>query len=82
MRSIPFISLFFLLLPYTIFSQSGKVIAKFCPLGLADEVSFPTIQGGLEIGLTKRIAWYNELNIEIHIMKILILQLLNLPDIN
>ena len=64
MKTIRFISLFFLLLPYTTFSQSGKVIVKFCPLGLTDEVSFPTIQGGLEFGLTKRIAWYNEAGIK------------------
>jgi hypothetical protein len=29
-------------------SQQGKVTLRFCPLALADEISFPTIQGGVQ----------------------------------
>ena len=46
------------------FSQDKKVILKFSPLALVDEVSFPTIQAGIELSMTKRISWYNEFGIK------------------
>ncbi len=41
-------------------AQSDKVSIKFAPLALVDEVSMPTIQGGIEVKLSNRISWYNE----------------------
>jgi hypothetical protein len=46
------------------YSQQEKFIIKFCPLSLVDEVTFPTIQGGLEAWLSKRYSWYNEIGIK------------------
>jgi hypothetical protein len=37
-----------------------RVLFKVAPLALIDGVSFPTIQGGVEIALSPRIGWYNE----------------------
>jgi hypothetical protein len=45
-------------------SQNKNFVFKFCPLALIDDFSFPTIQGGLEIRLSKRITWYNEVGIK------------------
>ena len=45
-------------------SQNKNFVFKFCPLALIDDFSFPTIQGGLEIRLSKRITWYNEFGIK------------------
>jgi hypothetical protein len=47
------------LLSLTAFSQPGRVTIRICPLALTDEISFPTIQGGVELGLSKKLAWYN-----------------------
>jgi hypothetical protein len=33
---------------------------KFAPLNLIDDVSFPTIQGGIEVPIKKNWSWYNE----------------------
>jgi len=46
------------------FSQKKNFVAKFCPLALFDDESFPTIQGGLEFKLKKQITWYNEIGIK------------------
>ena len=45
-------------------AQTDKVSIKFSPLALIDDVSMPTIQGGLEVKLSKRIHWYNEVGIK------------------
>jgi hypothetical protein len=55
---------FFSLLPLTVFSQPGTVTLRFSPLALVDNISFPTIQGGIEYGLTKKFASYNEFGIK------------------
>ena len=57
---ILFFSLHFLFLN----AQSDKVSIKFSPLALMDDVSMPTIQGGLEVKLSKRIYWYNEVGVK------------------
>jgi hypothetical protein len=44
-------------------SQSEKIIAKFCPLALAD-VNMPTIQAGFEVKLLKNVTWYNEFGVK------------------
>jgi len=62
MKRLPI--LFFYLLSLTAFSQQGKVSLSFCPLTLTGEISFPTIQGGVELGLSKKLAWYNELGVK------------------
>jgi len=54
------LSLFFVLVQ----AQSEKVSIKFAPLALADEVSMPTIQGGIDVKLSNRISWYNEIGIK------------------
>ena len=45
-------------------AQTDKVTIKFAPLALIDEVSMPTIQGGVEVRLSKHISWYNEVGIK------------------
>jgi hypothetical protein len=45
-------------------AQKNSVIVKFCPLALFDVNSFPTIQGGVEFKLSKKISWYNEFGIQ------------------
>ena len=42
----------------------GTVTVKFCPLALADDISFPTIQMGIEYRVSKQISWYNEFGIK------------------
>ena len=58
--SVLTLSLFFLLGS----AQSEKVSIKIHPLSLLDEVSMPTIQGGIEIKLSNHISWYNEVGIK------------------
>src|SRR5688500_531207 len=41
----------FLAFPLIGFSQK-RIIIKFCPVSLVDELSFPTIQSGVEINLS------------------------------
>jgi hypothetical protein len=55
-----FLTISLSLLSLTSFSQNYKFNIKFCPLALTDGFSFPTIQGGIEIKLSDRLAWYNE----------------------
>ena len=45
-------------------AQKENILIKFCPLALIDDISFPTIQGGLEFNLSKKITWYNEVGIK------------------
>ena len=59
-----FITFLFALLMVNGYSQNEKVIFKFSPLALIDEVTFPTIQGGIELRLKNRISWYNEIGIK------------------
>lgn len=44
-------------------AQNKKAIVKINPLALIDDVSFATIQAGIEIPLAARISWYNEAGI-------------------
>ena len=46
-----------------VFSQTEKVLIKFCPLALAD-INMPTIQAGLEFNISNKISWYNEFGIK------------------
>jgi hypothetical protein len=62
MKRLPIIILF--LASFNAFSQPGTVTLRFCPLALVDDISFPTIQGGVEYGLSKKLAWYNEVGIK------------------
>ena len=48
----------------SLYSQTDKVSIKFSPLPLIDDIGFPTIQGGFEVKLSKRISWYNEVGIK------------------
>ena len=45
-------------------AQERKAVVKFLPFSLADDVSFPTIQAGLEFPLSEHIGWYNEAGIK------------------
>jgi len=49
---------------FSLYSQSEKVSIKFSPLPLIDDIGFPTIQGGIEIKLSKQLSWYNEVGIK------------------
>ncbi len=44
--------------------QNKNPILKFSPLALVDEISFPTIQGGIEFRLLKKIGFYNEAGVK------------------
>jgi len=46
------------------FSQDHKVSILLSPLCLIDDLSFPTIQGGIEIKISDRITSYNEFGIK------------------
>lgn len=45
------------------YAQDAHMLLKFAPLAMFDEVSFPTVQTGLEVALTSKISWYNEVGI-------------------
>jgi len=60
-KNLQFILILFSLNTY---SQSNGYIIKFCPLSLIDEGTFPSIQGGLEIKVSDRLTWYNEIGIK------------------
>lgn len=47
-----------------IHSQQQNVLIKLCPVALIDEVSFPTIQAGIEFKISKKLSWYNEFGIK------------------
>ena len=40
------------------------MLIKFSPLSLIDEVSFPTMQGAIELSLAKKISWHNEFGVK------------------
>ncbi len=46
------------------FSQDKNHNIQICPFSLIDDFSFPTIQGGIEIKLSRRITWYNEIGVK------------------
>ncbi|MBV4358399.1 DUF3575 domain-containing protein [Pinibacter aurantiacus] len=52
-----------LILSTSAFSQK-PIQLKFCPLALVDDVSFPTIQAGVEYRLSNTMSWYNELGVK------------------
>jgi hypothetical protein len=54
----------FTLFVLTSYAQKENFSVKFCPLALVDDVSFPTIEGGLEFKLSNKITWYNEIGIK------------------
>jgi len=62
MKQLAIFSIF--LISLNVYSQNDKFIIKFCPLPLIDDCSFPTIQGGFEMKLSNRLAWYSELGIK------------------
>jgi hypothetical protein len=47
-----------------LFSQREHISLKFSPCALGDEISFPTIQAGIEWKLSDKMSWYNELGIK------------------
>jgi len=58
------LSFLFLTFYLSAFSQNQKPEIKLCPLCLVDEFSFPTIQGGIEFYLTKKLSLYNEIGVK------------------
>lgn len=42
---------FFLMIAISGFAQEDRVLFKFAPLAMLDEVSFPTVQTGVEVSL-------------------------------
>ena len=51
---------FLICLSLNVYSQKENVSLKFCPLCLVDEVSFPTVQSGIEFSFSEKLTWYNE----------------------
>lgn len=49
---------------YSCAAQQGKLLLKFSPLALVDEVSFPTIMAGVEYRISNKMSWYNEAGIK------------------
>jgi hypothetical protein len=47
-----------------VLAQDKHVVVKFSPLSLADVFTFPTVQGGIEFGLSKRVSWQNEFGVK------------------
>jgi hypothetical protein len=45
--------------------QADRYLIKFSPLALADPY-YPSIQAGIEIKLSKKISWYNEIGVKYH----------------
>lgn len=58
-----FILFFSLIISFSGFAQGPYVLFKVAPLALIDDVSFPTVQGGVEVALTPHISWYNEFGV-------------------
>lgn len=52
-----------LLISVTGITQTKKVNIKLAPLSLIDFINFPTIQGGIEIAVSKNISSYTELGV-------------------
>lgn len=45
-------------------AQRDSVNVKFCPLALIDDISFPTIQVGVEWRFSKNLSWYDEVGVK------------------
>ena len=58
------LSLLCLLYCQTGFAQNKKPVIEFCPTCLIDELSFPTVQAGVEFTLSQRLSLYNEIGIK------------------
>ena len=52
------------LLLFTLTCTAQRVSIKIPVFAFIDEFSFPTIQTGIEVGITKKISWYNEAGIK------------------
>lgn len=52
------------LISVTGFAQQDKLLLKFSPLALADDINFPAVQAGLECRLSNKLSWYNEAGIK------------------
>lgn len=46
------------------YAQHKIVTLKFAPLALIDDISFPTIQAGIEYHFAERVSWYSEAGIK------------------
>jgi Protein of unknown function (DUF3575) len=46
------------------FAQNTKPVVEFCATCLIDELSFPTVQAGVEFSLSHRLSLYNEIGIK------------------
>lgn len=55
-----FVLLFCLISTASGLAQEARVLFKFAPLAMLDEVSFPTVQAGVEVSLSPKTSWYNE----------------------
>ena len=58
------LSFLFFLYYLTGFAQNTKPVIEFCPTCLIDELSFPTVQIGVEFSLSQRLSFYNEIGIK------------------
>jgi|GEM_PF-1055952 len=58
------LSILFLTITSISFGQTIGNNIKFNPLPLIDDISFPTIQGGIELKLSKKMSFYNEVGIK------------------
>ena len=47
-----------------LFAQGNRLNVKLAPLALIDDIGLPTIQGGIEWSVSKKISWYNEFGIK------------------
>ena len=46
------------------YGQKGRYSIKVCPFTLIDDISFPTVQGGLEYLVSNRFSMYGELGVK------------------
>lgn len=53
-----------ILFVFSVQAQKHPISISFSPLPLMDHIGMPSIQGGLELSLGKRISWMNEVGIE------------------
>lgn len=58
------ISILFILFFLQTEAQRDSVNVKICPLALIDDISFSTIQAGVEWRFSKNLSWYNEAGIK------------------
>lgn len=62
--TIKLLSASLLFLSLNVYSQKKNISLKLCPLCSVDDISFPTVQGGIEFNLSKKLTWYNEFGIK------------------